>query len=853
MINVEEISELITKWIDITNVANVDLENSNVPAKFLKYIINIKTKLKVFECLQSKNTQTPAFMSKINEYLGIDLPVSHPKYTAKKIFNLHLSQENLLLVFELLTKATEENSLNEKFDEIFEVFSSHKIPISRYKFAIDKNSDKFYIKKEDENTEYEFIDTNIFKLKQLLANPYSEIIGNDIQNLLKYFAKYLNFLNDFTHFEKFWFICDEFFQYNLNEFQREIINNKDIKHINANENCLRLISKGLKESSTLKRYLDSYHDKVIEQINNGLKNYEEIFKVIEDFLDYKRKEIMKYYFLTNKELIEVVSMNNLIESFKTHIAKMFPGINKMEFGIENEEIITVTTDDSEVYTIRIPKSKAIMKEIIECFESETAKKISQGLRSCKKLLKDTRIDIQKFREIAGDMVREGDYLAQVIFMVIYSNFSESIDKALRDNEVFDRLIDVKNESKDRKLNLFKLLQNPKSTDIEKMKAINNLCLENYFYEIIKNLIREDTSSSTDFSWIKYINVYVESESCKITHMNFSQAYGNQYVGLFNNFIITPQTERIFITMTNNFSVKKPMFLYSLPFSGKRETIKMLSKICGITNVSFQCSDTVDIKAFKKLVYGCAKAGLYGEAFSGFWLSLDSIDNLKFEVMSVIAQDIMSIYQNLGDKNSQTFSNELKIPMNIIDRNFQIFCLSGIHKKHNISINMKMYFRLIGLIAPDLLMFIGGSLRNYRVPQYRTMGRKIKLVLEYFNNKSKIFQGKSIGLSLFNKFLKLFRKKITLKPQEDYPLLIRETLIDVLAPILSNEEYEDLKRYLMVMFDIPFLTKQKSLNGLTSELKSVIGKTAKKYNYNNLQFNDLVLSVSTFLFIYLYYE
>ena len=836
-------TEKVTRWIDVCKVSMIDLDLTNVPHILIENAAALDYILPVLKCIQSPNARgVPEYIDQIRECLGIEYQLEHPQFTISKVLECDIDDGKREFIIELKIRADEERKLKDLYKGIYDSYMTHKIPTSKYKqtnnIGGDKGADKIYIQKKDEDDEYDYVDDKVFRLKQLLLSPYKAIINDDTKNLIKTFNKYLSFLNDFSFFQKFWFKCDDFFSINLSEFQREF--NSEMKRINQNDTHIKNITKNLKDNQLLNKYIEYSHDRVSDWISSGLTIYEHLFKAIDDFMDNKRKDYLKFYFLSNEELFKVLVTNSASESIKNNISKFMPGIKKIEYAVDNEENVTIYGDDGEVFILRINKSKILLKEVMETFETEIGKKILNTLRQSKKEIKEVKNEIQKLRELAGQLVKNKDYLAQALFTVIYSGFSESIDKALKEDEIFDKLLDIKAESKERKKNLFALLKNPNSTEIEKKKAINLICCENYFSEIIKNLIREDTASNTDFNWTKNIMIKADSDDYKIVHLNFSCDYGFQYVGLFNNFVITPQTERVFITMTNNFNVKRPMFMYSLPFAGKRETIKMLSKIFGIVNLNFHCSSTFDVKSYRRLVYFSCKAGVYNTVKSGFWLTLDTIDNLKIDVLSVIAQDIMSIYQNLSDATSEMLCEENKIRMLDVDRNFQIFCLSGILKKQNISFNMKNYFRLIGLMTPDLLHFILCSLRNYRIPDYKIFSRKIKLTIEFFNNKTKILQGKNIGMSLFNKFFKFLSQKIKNEFPDHFENIVKDCLINVFTPILTSDEYDDLSRYLNFIFNTQ--TKKQEKNSCKEEIVAVAKEILQKYFYNNQLYRQKMISV-----------
>lgn len=174
-------------------------------------------------------------------------------------------------------------------------------------------------------------------------------------------------------------------------------------------------------------------------------------------------------------------------------------------------------------------------------------------------------------------------------------------------------------------------------------------------DIIQGLISAAVSSPGDFEWTKQQRYYwdVESDTCQVKMSTSVFTYGYEYLGCSSRLVITPLTDRCFLTLAGAMQLNlggSPVgpgktFRMMLAGTGKTETVKDLAKAMAKQCVVFNCSDGMDYKMMGKMFAGLAQ--------SGAWCCFDEFNRIDIEVLSVIAQQLLTI-KNAKDQKAIRF-------------------------------------------------------------------------------------------------------------------------------------------------------------------------------------------------------
>lgn len=99
-------------------------------------------------------------------------------------------------------------------------------------------------------------------------------------------------------------------------------------------------------------------DRFIPTLQELNKKLENIQKSLNDFLESKRDQFPRFYFLSNDDLLEIIGQAKDPEPINKHIKKIFEGINKLKHISNGRgqnktyEITTIVSPEGEELEIK---------------------------------------------------------------------------------------------------------------------------------------------------------------------------------------------------------------------------------------------------------------------------------------------------------------------------------------------------------------------------------------------------------------------------------------------------------------------------------------------------------------------
>jgi dynein heavy chain len=225
------------------------------------------------------------------------------------------------------------------------------------------------------------------------------------------------------------------------------------------------------------------------------------------------------------------------------------------------------------------------------------------------------------------------------------------------------------------------------------------------YVVTDFLIKNRVESINSFDWQCQLRYYWEellendgdpcrgdyNFDCFARQTNTRFRYGYEYMGNGPRLVITPLTDKCYMTLTGAHHSYYGGNPQGPAGTGKTETTKDLAKALGIQCVVFNCGEGLDVRLVGRFFTGLAAGGA--------WSCFDEFNRIFIEVLSVIAQQILTIQSAIRARAKTLDFEDKLIPLNL---RFGVYVTMnpGYAGRTELPDNLKALFRPISMMIPD---------------------------------------------------------------------------------------------------------------------------------------------------------
>ncbi|XP_016786963.1 dynein axonemal heavy chain 2 isoform X2 [Pan troglodytes] len=599
-------------------------------------------------------------------------------FTLEQIVELGMDQ-HVEKIGEISASATKELAIEVALQNIAKTWDVTQLDIVPYK-------DKGHHRLRGTEEVFQALEDNQVALSTMKASRFVKAFEKDVDHWERCLSLILEVIEMILTVQRQWMYLENIF---LGEDIRKQLPNESTLFDQVNSNWKAIMDRMNKDNNALR---STHHPGLLDTLIEMNTILEDIQKSLDMYLETKRHIFPRFYFLSNDDLLEILGQSRNPEAVQPHLKKCFDNIKLLRIqkvgGPSSKwEAVGMFSGDGEYIDFL---HSVFLEGPVESWLGDVEQTMRVTLRD---LLRNCHLALRKFLNKRDKWVKE--WAGQVVITASQIQWTADVTKCLltAKERADKKILKVMKKNQVSILNKYSEAIRGNLTKIMRLKIVALVTIEIHARDVLEKLYKSGLMDVNSFDWLSQLRFYWEKDldDCMIRQTNTQFQYNYEYLGNSGRLVITPLTDRCYMTLTTALHLHRGGSPKGPAGTGKTETVKDLGKALGIYVIVVNCSEGLDYKSMGRMYSGLAQTGAWG--------CFDEFNRINVEVLSVVAHQILCILSALAAGLTHFHFDGFEINL-VWSCGIFITMNPGYAGRTELPENLKSMFRPIAMVVPD---------------------------------------------------------------------------------------------------------------------------------------------------------